>query len=120
MFANEKKCESWEEVIQEAEAMQATGTGITGGDPMLDFEKTVEAIQQLKNPLDNNITFIATLLFQLMRKNAGLLQRRVWMKLDFIYSILRRHNIKTQLFIVPMKALSLESSCRLNQIRLRS
>ena len=48
MFANEKKCESWEEVIQEAEAMQATGTGITGGDPMLDFEKTVEAIQQLK------------------------------------------------------------------------
>ena len=48
MFANEKKCESWEEVIQEAEAMQATGTGITGGDPMLDFEKTVEAIQHAK------------------------------------------------------------------------
>ena len=34
---------------------------------MLDFEKTVEAIQQLKKHLDNNITFIATL-FQLMRK----------------------------------------------------
>ena len=28
--------------------MRATGTGITGGDPMLDFEKTLEAIIALK------------------------------------------------------------------------
>jgi len=29
--------------------MQATGTGITGGDPMLDIEKTLEAVRQLKS-----------------------------------------------------------------------
>jgi pyruvate formate-lyase activating enzyme-like uncharacterized protein len=28
--------------------MNATGTGITGGDPMLDLEKTLEAVRQLK------------------------------------------------------------------------
>ena len=48
MFANERRCTSWDEVIEEGKAMNATGTGITGGDPMLDFEKTVEAIEQLK------------------------------------------------------------------------
>ena len=34
MFANERRCTSWEEVIEEGRAMQATGTGITGGDPI--------------------------------------------------------------------------------------
>lgn len=48
MFANERRCSSWEEVIEEGQAMQATGTGITGGDPMLDLEKTLEAVRQLK------------------------------------------------------------------------
>tara|TARA_B100001996_G_scaffold382942_1_gene376434 strand:- start:352 stop:1434 length:1083 start_codon:yes stop_codon:yes gene_type:complete len=48
MFANERRCTSWDEVIEEGKAMNATGTGITGGDPMLDFDKTVEAIEQLK------------------------------------------------------------------------
>ena len=48
MFANERRCTSWEEVIEEGRAMQATGTGITGGDPMLDLEKTLEAVSRLK------------------------------------------------------------------------
>jgi pyruvate formate-lyase activating enzyme-like uncharacterized protein len=48
MFANERRCTSWEEVIEEGRAMNATGTGITGGDPMLDLEKTLEAVRQLK------------------------------------------------------------------------
>ena len=38
MFANERRCSSWHEVIEEGRAMNATGTGITGGDPMLDSE----------------------------------------------------------------------------------
>ena len=37
MFANERRCSTWEEVIEEGRAMRATGTGITGGDPMLDL-----------------------------------------------------------------------------------
>ena len=48
MFANERRCSDWSEVIEEAQAMNATGTGITGGDPMLDMEKSLEAIKQLK------------------------------------------------------------------------
>ena len=49
MFANERRCKNFAEVIEEAKAMNATGTGITGGDPMLDFDKTVKAILALKN-----------------------------------------------------------------------
>jgi hypothetical protein len=49
MFANERRCNSWAEVLEEGHAMKATGTGITGGDPMMDFDKTVEAIKVLKN-----------------------------------------------------------------------
>jgi len=48
MFANERRCSNFEEVIEEGMAMRATGTGITGGDPMLDFEKTIEAVIKLK------------------------------------------------------------------------
>jgi len=48
MFANERRCNDFAEVIEEAKAMRATGTGITGGDPMLDIEKTLEAIRVLK------------------------------------------------------------------------
>ena len=51
MFANERRCNNWHEVIEEARAMNATGTGITGGDPMLDMEKSLEAIKQLKSAL---------------------------------------------------------------------
>ena len=48
MFANERRCSNFDEVIEEGIAMKATGTGITGGDPMLDFAKTVQAIKSLK------------------------------------------------------------------------
>lgn len=49
MFANERRCSNFDEVIEEGMAMKATGTGITGGDPMLDFDKTVEAVKALKS-----------------------------------------------------------------------
>lgn len=48
MFANERRCNSWDAVIEEARAMNATGTGITGGDPMLDAQRSIDAIIQLK------------------------------------------------------------------------
>ncbi len=48
MFANERRCSNWDEVIEEGRAMNATGTGITGGDPMLDMERSLEAVIQLK------------------------------------------------------------------------
>jgi len=49
MFANERRCTDWDEVIEEGRAMNATGTGITGGDPMLDMEKSIQAIKHLKS-----------------------------------------------------------------------
>jgi len=48
MFANERPCTSLDEVIEEARAMNATGTGITGGDPLMAREQSLEAIRRLK------------------------------------------------------------------------
>ena len=42
MFANERRCTDFAEVIQEARAMNATGTGITGGDPLLDAQRVLK------------------------------------------------------------------------------
>ena len=48
MFANERRCESFDEVIEESRAMRATGAGITGGDPLMARERTLEGISRLK------------------------------------------------------------------------
>jgi pyruvate formate-lyase activating enzyme-like uncharacterized protein len=49
MFANERRCETFDEVIEEARAMRATGAGITGGDPLMSKERTLEGISRLKS-----------------------------------------------------------------------
>ena len=49
MFANERRCENFDEVVEEARAMRATGAGITGGDPLMSRERTLEAISRLKS-----------------------------------------------------------------------
>lgn len=48
-FANERRVRDIDEVIHEAELMDAHGTGITGGDPLENIERTVESIKALKN-----------------------------------------------------------------------
>ncbi len=48
MYANERRCSNFDEVIEEARAMRATGAGITGGDPIMDFEHTLEGIRRLR------------------------------------------------------------------------
>ena len=48
MFANERPCTDFTQVIEEAKAMNATGTGITGGDPLMAREHSIEAIKALK------------------------------------------------------------------------
>ena len=50
-FANEKRIAGTEEIIAEAVSMDATGTGITGGDPLLSMERTLKAIHMLKKEL---------------------------------------------------------------------
>lgn len=49
IYANEGRVYTDEEIITEAEAMDATGTGITGGDPLLDMDRTVHMIRLLKD-----------------------------------------------------------------------
>ncbi len=48
MYANERRCDSFEDVIDEARTMRATGAGITGGDPLMARERTLEGISRLK------------------------------------------------------------------------
>jgi len=47
VYADEKKVSEKEEILEEAKAISASGTGITGGDPLL-TEKTLEFIKLLK------------------------------------------------------------------------
>ncbi len=54
MYANERKCENFDEVIEEAKAMRATGAGITGGDPLMARERTIEGIRRLKDEFGPN------------------------------------------------------------------
>lgn len=48
IYANERRVSCLEEIVAEAEAMDATGTGITGGDPLSVMERTVAAVSLLK------------------------------------------------------------------------
>jgi len=48
MYVNEVKISSLQDMIKEAEAMKAEGTGVTGGDPLLVLDRTVKAIKMLK------------------------------------------------------------------------
>ncbi|UAL07702.1 MAG: radical SAM protein [Candidatus Methanogranum gryphiswaldense] len=54
IYANEKKVLNNNEIIAEAESMDATGTGITGGDPLGVMERTVEMITLLKGHFGQN------------------------------------------------------------------
>ena len=48
IYANEKRVSDENDIIAEAEAMDATGTGITGGDPLTNTDRTVRMIRMLK------------------------------------------------------------------------
>jgi len=48
MFANERRISELSEMLEEAISMDAAGTGITGGDPLISMERTVSAIKMLK------------------------------------------------------------------------
>ena len=54
IYANELKVSDREEIITEAESMDAEGTGITGGDPLIDADRTVRVIRLLKERFGND------------------------------------------------------------------
>src|SRR2546426_11552302 len=49
VFADEKRATKDEDVLEEAHAIQATGAGITGGDPLEAGERTCHYIRLLKH-----------------------------------------------------------------------
>src|SRR5512139_3746581 len=49
VFANERRVEKDEDIIEEALSMDALGTGITGGEPLLRLDRVVHYIRILKN-----------------------------------------------------------------------
>jgi len=49
IYANEGRVTVDDEIISEAESMDATGTGITGGDPLVVLDRTVHMIELLKD-----------------------------------------------------------------------
>jgi uncharacterized protein len=49
MYANERPITTLNELIEEAKISKARGCGITGGDPLVCFKKTISAIKLLKS-----------------------------------------------------------------------
>jgi pyruvate formate-lyase activating enzyme-like uncharacterized protein len=54
VFANEKHVKSDEDLLKEAELMDALGTGITGGEPLLKLERVLHYIRLLKSSFGKN------------------------------------------------------------------
>lgn len=48
IYADETRVSRDEEIVQEAESIGATGTGITGGDPLLCYERSLHLLRLLK------------------------------------------------------------------------
>ncbi|WNY22849.1 hypothetical protein MmiHf6_01340 [Methanimicrococcus hongohii] len=54
IFANERAVYSDSDVLEEARSMNAEGTGITGGEPLLELERVIHYIHLLKNEFGKN------------------------------------------------------------------
>ncbi|MEM4232597.1 MAG: radical SAM protein [Thermoplasmata archaeon] len=53
-YANERRVSSPEDILDEAVLMDALGTGVTGGDPLMALERTAESIRLLKRWLGDS------------------------------------------------------------------
>ena len=51
IYANERPIEKSEEIVEEARTMRALGTGITGGEPLLVLERTLDFMKLLKKEM---------------------------------------------------------------------
>lgn len=68
MWANERPCNSNKDIIEEAKESNAKGAGITGGDPLLYFEKTLSAAKALKKEFGTQFHIHIYLPFPLVTK----------------------------------------------------
>lgn len=89
IYANERKVESTEDIIKEAQLMDAKGAGITGGDPLSKLDRTLEYIRLLKEKFGKNFhihlyTSLNLVTEEALRQlfNAGLDEIRFHLELD--------------------------------------
>ncbi len=54
IWANERECKNIKEILEEAKESKAQGAGITGGDPLLCFNKTLKFVKALKKKFGNS------------------------------------------------------------------
>lgn len=60
VYADEMLVSEEDDIIEEAVSIGATGTGITGGDPLLNIDRTVSFIRMLRPVSDRITTFTFT------------------------------------------------------------
>lgn len=49
VFANERECRNFKEIEKEIINSNAKGCGVTGGDPLYDFKRTIKILSQIRN-----------------------------------------------------------------------
>ncbi|MFH1275563.1 MAG: radical SAM protein, partial [Candidatus Woesearchaeota archaeon] len=88
-FANERKVEDVNDLIKEAELMDAKGAGITGGDPLTKLDRTCEYILKLKEKFGKEFhihlyTSLNLVFLDVLKRlfNAGLDEIRFHLDLD--------------------------------------
>jgi len=54
MYVNERNVKGFDEIVDEIKLSGSSGCGITGGDPLVVFDRTVELIQLLKKEFGNH------------------------------------------------------------------
>lgn len=54
IYANERECKNVNDIIQEVKDSRATSAGITGGDPLIFFDRTIKFASKLKRKFGKN------------------------------------------------------------------
>lgn len=54
IYANERVCKNVNDIIKEVQVSRATSAGITGGDPLIAFDKTIKFASKLKKKFGKN------------------------------------------------------------------
>jgi len=54
IYANERECKNVNDIIQEVKDSRATSAGITGGDPLIVFDRTIKFASKLKRKFGKN------------------------------------------------------------------
>ncbi len=123
VFANERKIVKEKDIIEEAKLCEATGAGITGGDPLVTLERTIRYIKLLKEEFGSDFHIHLYTSFNLadeeklrilyesgldeIRFHANLYNDKLWSKIE----IARKFNWKVgiEVPVIPKLEESLKS-----------